>query len=108
MQIAAGLHRIGSGPTAASSTATSSSTDDGVTVVDAGLPRYSRLLEQELASIGRSLDDIRALVLTHGDSDHIGFASWLHRERGIPAHVHEADVDRARLEVKKPNTGWGR
>ena len=107
MQIAAGLHRIGSGPHSSIVNSYLVVTDDGVTVVDAGLPRYSRLLEQELASIGRSLDDIRALVLTHGDSDHIGFASWLHRERGIPAHVHEADVDRARLEVKKPNTSWG-
>jgi glyoxylase-like metal-dependent hydrolase (beta-lactamase superfamily II) len=106
MQIAAGLHRIGSGP----STLVNSYLvvdEGGVTVVDAGLPRYRRLLERELASIGRSLDDVRALVLTHGDSDHIGFASWLHREKGIPAHIHEADVERARLEVKKPNSGWG-
>src|SRR4051812_31781369 len=106
MKIATGLHRIGSGE----STLVNSYlvvTEDGITVIDAGLPRYSRLLERELASIGRSLDDVRALVLTHGDSDHIGFASWLHREHGIPAHLHEADVDRARLEVKKPNSGWG-
>jgi glyoxylase-like metal-dependent hydrolase (beta-lactamase superfamily II) len=46
-------------------------------------------------------------VLTHGDTDHIGFASWLHREKGIPARVHAADAARARKEVTKPNTGWG-
>jgi glyoxylase-like metal-dependent hydrolase (beta-lactamase superfamily II) len=28
-------------------------------------------------------------------------------EKGIPAYLHPADADRARLEVKKPNSGWG-
>ena len=44
---------------------------------------------------------------THGDTDHIGFAARLHRETGVAAYIHEADVDRARLKVKKPNSGWG-
>jgi glyoxylase-like metal-dependent hydrolase (beta-lactamase superfamily II) len=41
------------------------------------------------------------------ETDHIGFAARLHRETGITAHVHEARVDRACLEVKKPDSGWG-
>src|SRR5262249_18149021 len=65
------------------------------------------LLTVELASIGKTLDNVRALVLTHGDTDHIGFAARLHREKGIAVYIHEADVDRATLKVKKPNTGWG-
>ncbi len=103
MQIAPGIHRIGS------DTVNSYLVVDGtdVTVVDAGLPGYRRLLVQELARLGRSLDDVKALVLTHGDTDHIGFASWLYAEKGIRAHVHKADVDRARKEVSKPNSGWG-
>lgn len=103
MQIARGLHRIGS------DVVNSYLVVDGddVTVIDAGLPGYWRLLERELASIGKTLDNVRALVLTHGDTDHIGFAARLHREKGIAAYVHEADVDRAELKVKKPNSGWG-
>ena len=50
---------------------------------------------------------MRALILTHGDTDHIGFAARLYREAGIAACIHKADVDRARLTVKKPNSGWG-
>jgi len=57
--------------------------------------------------MGRSLDDVRALVLTHGDTDHIGFAARLQRERGVPIYVHELDAARARGEVKKPSGGWG-
>jgi glyoxylase-like metal-dependent hydrolase (beta-lactamase superfamily II) len=51
--------------------------------------------------------DVRALILTHGDTDHIGFAARLHRETGLVPYLHEADVARARLQVKKPNSGWG-
>jgi glyoxylase-like metal-dependent hydrolase (beta-lactamase superfamily II) len=46
-------------------------------------------------------------VLTHGDTDHIGFTARLHWERGIAAYIHPADADRARLKVRKPMSGWG-
>ncbi len=103
MEIARGLRRIGA------DIVNSYLVVDGddVTVIDAGLPGYWRLLEAELAAIGKSLDDVRALVLTHGDTDHIGFAARLYKEKGIAAYVHTADVERARLQVKKPNSGWG-
>jgi glyoxylase-like metal-dependent hydrolase (beta-lactamase superfamily II) len=29
--------------------------------------------------LGMTLDDVQALILTHGDTDHIGFAGRLHR-----------------------------
>ena len=103
MQIANGLHRIGSDTVNSYLVVTG----DGVTVFDAGLPRYWSLLNAELARLGKTLDDVRALVLTHGDTDHIGFAARLSREKGIAAYLHPADDGRARLEVKKPNSGWG-
>ncbi|HWF42767.1 MAG TPA: MBL fold metallo-hydrolase [Acidothermaceae bacterium] len=103
MQIASGLRRIGS------DIVNSYLIIDGddVTIIDAGLPGYWKLLTDELASIGKTLDNVRALVLTHGDTDHIGFAARLYRETGIAAYVHPADIERAQLKVKKPNSGWG-
>lgn len=80
---------------------------DNITIVDAGLPGQWKLLQAELSSIGKDLSAVRALVLTHGDVDHIGFAARLYRETGIVPYVHEADAARARLEIKKPNSGWG-
>ena len=71
-------------------------TEDGITVIDAGLPGHYADLVAELKSMGRSLDDVRGIILTHGDSDHIGFAERLRREHGVPVYVHSADAARAK------------
>lgn len=45
-------------------------------------------------------------MLTHGDSDRLGFAERLRRERGVPVYVHAADAARARGETtSKPIRG---
>ena len=103
MQIASGLHRVGSDIVNSYLIVDK----DGVTIIDAGLPGYWKLLQAGLAAMGKSLGDVRALIFTHGDTDHIGFAARLYRETGVAVYIHEADVDRARLKVKKPNSGWG-
>jgi glyoxylase-like metal-dependent hydrolase (beta-lactamase superfamily II) len=61
-----------------------------VTVVDAAIPGYWPQLEPALASIGRRLDDIEAVMLTHAHSDHTGVAGRLH-DRGVPVYLHEGD-----------------
>lgn len=66
--------------------------DEGVTVVDAGVPRSWESLHQALGRLGRAATDIRALVLTHGHFDHLGFAERAREELGIPVYVHENDV----------------
>lgn len=104
MQLAPSLHRLG-GSTLVNSFLVADAT--GVTVIDAGLPGYWKGLPDELAAMDRSIDDVRGVVLTHGDTDHVGFAERLRRERGVPVHVHHADAGRARGEVTKPMSGWG-
>jgi glyoxylase-like metal-dependent hydrolase (beta-lactamase superfamily II) len=68
--------------------------EDGgrLTVIDAGLPNHAEGLEDALGRIGHGLDDIDALVLTHGHSDHTGIAGFLH-ERGVPVHIHRGDAE---------------
>ncbi len=102
MRLAPSLHRIGNDIVAAYLIVT----PEGITLVDAGLPGMYADLTRELDAIGRSLDDIRGIVLTHGDSDHVGFAERLRAERGIPVFVHAADADRAR-GGDKPKTPMG-
>lgn len=103
MKLAPGLHRVGNDLVACYLVAD----DTGVTVVDAGLSGQWPELLAELDAAGRSLDDIRGVVLTHGDEDHLGFAERLRAGHGVPVWVHEADAGRARGEGK-PATGWGR
>jgi glyoxylase-like metal-dependent hydrolase (beta-lactamase superfamily II) len=103
MRLAPGLHHIGSDVVNVYLVEDAA----GVTIVDAGLPGHWRELERELTQMGRSLDEVRGIVLTHGDTDHIGFAERLRQQKGIVVRVHELDAARARGEVKKPNAGWG-
>ena len=100
MKLGPHLHRIGNDVVAAYLV----DTEDGVTVVDAGLPGHWSELLAELTTMGRTPADVRGLVLTHGDSDHIGFAERLRREHGVPVYVHAADADRARGGAKPKAT----
>jgi len=68
--------------------------DDGLTLVDAGLPYQMELLEAGLERIGAETTDIKAVILTHTDVDHIGLAEPLRKE-GIPVWVPEDGYDAA-------------
>ncbi|MGZ2359158.1 MBL fold metallo-hydrolase [Streptomyces sp. 372A] len=64
---------------------------DGLVLVDAGLPGHLDQLRAHLAGSGRSLADIRAVLLTHGHPDHTGLAPAL-RQAGADIWVHEGDA----------------
>ncbi|MFY0409143.1 MBL fold metallo-hydrolase [Solicola sp. PLA-1-18] len=64
---------------------------DGVTLVDAGLPRAWGPFCRALDELGLGLDSVRAVVLTHGHFDHVGIAARLARRTGVPVWVHADD-----------------
>jgi glyoxylase-like metal-dependent hydrolase (beta-lactamase superfamily II) len=78
-----------------------------VTLVDAGVPAYYADLTAELAAMGRTIEDVRALVLTHGHDDHYGFAERLRAEHGVPVSIHELDAPLARGQARNPAAGMG-
>jgi glyoxylase-like metal-dependent hydrolase (beta-lactamase superfamily II) len=65
--------------------------ESGVTIVDCAMPAYYEQLDAGLASLGRSRGDVRAIILTHGHADHVGFAERARSELGVPVHVHRDD-----------------
>jgi glyoxylase-like metal-dependent hydrolase (beta-lactamase superfamily II) len=76
-----------------------------VTIVDPGLSGYRDTLEPALAAAGRSIGDVKAIVLTHADSDHVGFAAELQRTHGTPVYVHRLHSDRTREGRTKKTEG---
>jgi len=102
MKLAPHLHRLGNDIVASYLI----DLPEGITLVDAGLPGHWNDLQRTLAELGRPLSDIRGLVLTHGDSDHIGFAERLRSEADVPIFIHSADAHRVRTG-EKPKTPIG-
>jgi glyoxylase-like metal-dependent hydrolase (beta-lactamase superfamily II) len=72
--------------------------EDGtqLTVVDCGFPRSWGLLESALDTLGRTLADVEAIVLTHAHPDHLGFAERARSELGVKVWLHERDVTLSR------------
>jgi glyoxylase-like metal-dependent hydrolase (beta-lactamase superfamily II) len=103
LRIAPSLHRLGEDRVGCYLVEESGA----VTIIDAGLPGYYGELSAELAAMGRAIEDVRALVLTHGHSDHIGFAERVRNEHGVPVSVHELDAALARGEAGNPSLGTG-
>ena len=99
MKLSEGLHRIGNDIVAVHLIVT----DEGLTLIDAGLAGHYAELRRELSAMGRPLSDIRGIVLTHGDTDHTGFAERLRKELDIPVYVGAGDAARAQGE-KPPKT----
>jgi glyoxylase-like metal-dependent hydrolase (beta-lactamase superfamily II) len=104
VKVAPGIHRLGDRSIVNSYLVEESGE---VTIIDAGVPGFYRDIPGELAAMGRTVADVRALVLTHGHSDHIGFAERLRRDDRVPVWVHEMDAALARGEVPNPSKGFG-
>ncbi|HEY3523632.1 MAG TPA: MBL fold metallo-hydrolase [Candidatus Limnocylindrales bacterium] len=103
MEIAPSIRRLGGGTVNAYLLEEAG----GVTIVDAAMPGFWDVLLAELRLMGRTLADVRAVVLTHGHSDHIGFAERARRDAAVPVEVHELDAALARGEVPNPAKGFG-
>jgi glyoxylase-like metal-dependent hydrolase (beta-lactamase superfamily II) len=76
--------------------------DEGLTLVDTGLPRRAGVLVSGIESIGRSVTDIRSIVLTHSHFDHAGNAAELKRQAKAGLYCSPADAPAVRGREKAP------
>jgi glyoxylase-like metal-dependent hydrolase (beta-lactamase superfamily II) len=75
--------------------------ETGVVMVDSGLQGFADQLDPGLALLGRTREDLRAILLTHGDVDHVGVAAKLQGEGDdTPVHLHPSDRHLAQGENK--------
>ena len=74
--------------------------DDGLTLIDAGLPGSAAKLIAYIAEQGRSMDELVRIVCTHGHPDHIGGVRELAGDR-VDVMLHPADAAALEVTVKE-------
>jgi glyoxylase-like metal-dependent hydrolase (beta-lactamase superfamily II) len=65
--------------------------DDEIAVIDCGFPGYHDQLPDALTELGRSLDSVTAVVLTHYHPDHVGAAERIQAGTGAVVYVPAGD-----------------
>jgi glyoxylase-like metal-dependent hydrolase (beta-lactamase superfamily II) len=76
---------------------------NGNTLVDAGLPGQAEAIGAALVEAGIRVRDLRRIIFTHQDLDHIGSAVALLRQGGARVLAHPADapyIDRSLRPLK--------
>jgi glyoxylase-like metal-dependent hydrolase (beta-lactamase superfamily II) len=73
-----------------------------LTLVDAGFPGHFSAFEQGLRSIGREIQDVEAVILTHAHADHMGFADRAGTAAKAPVFIHRQDAAAARRPMQLP------
>src|ERR1700756_4255490 len=68
---------------------------DGLTLIDAGFPGKEAVVFGAIRGLGRSPDQIKHLIFTHGHPDHIGSAAAIVRETGARTYLHPLDIPMA-------------
>ena len=78
--------------------------ENGNTLVDTGLPGQAEVIASALANAGIGVRDIRRIIFTHQDLDHVGSGASLVRQSGarVLAHAAEAPYIGGELKPLKP------
>ena len=67
--------------------------DDGLTLIDAGLPGSGSRVTSTIAGLGRAADELTRIVCTHGHPDHVGGVRELAGDR-VEVFMHPPDSRR--------------
>lgn len=67
-------------------------TDDGLALVDSGMRGNARRILEVLGRLGRNSGELRYIILTHCDLDHLGSAAAAKRRTAVQVVIHELDA----------------
>jgi glyoxylase-like metal-dependent hydrolase (beta-lactamase superfamily II) len=79
----------------------------GLTLIDTGMPNHVHAVIDAITGHGWALHNVRRIIITHGDSDHMGGAAKLKKATGAVVGCHS--VDKILLENpsrRKPAAIW--
>jgi glyoxylase-like metal-dependent hydrolase (beta-lactamase superfamily II) len=65
---------------------------DDLTLIDAGYPAKQQAVFAAIRTLGRSQDQLKHLIFTHGHPDHIGSAARIVQETGARTYMHPLDI----------------
>ena len=89
MEVAEGLHRIDG---VRISNACLVSVEDGLVLVDTGIPGNAKRILAFIERLGRRPGELQAIILTHWHIDHVGSVAELRRLTGAQVAIHELDA----------------
>jgi glyoxylase-like metal-dependent hydrolase (beta-lactamase superfamily II) len=72
---------------------------DGLTLIDTGIPHSEKKILAYIASLGKSAQDVKRIILTHSDFDHVGSLAALHKATG--ARTYASPVEAAAIAAGK-------
>lgn len=80
--------------------------DDGVVLVDTGLPGRAAKVEAALQEVRKKVGEVHTILLTHRHPDHVGSAAELQRRSGARVVAHRADAPVITGEQPLPTKGF--
>ena len=80
--------------------------ENGLTLIDTGLPKNEKKILKYIEDIGRKPNDLKYILITHADGDHIGSAKALRELTGakIYASKFEAECAAKGTPPREPKT----
>lgn len=103
MQVTEGIHRVDG---LRASNAYVVETADGLLLVDTGIAPAGRAILRFLRRLGHAPTDVRHIVITHCDVDHVGGAAALRAATGATLAIHADDA--AVVAGRTPPTKGGK
>jgi hydroxyacylglutathione hydrolase len=82
-------------------------TDDGFILIDTGVAQRWARLEGELLRAGCLPNNLKLVIITHGDFDHTGNCAELQQKYGAKIAMHPDDLEMARNGARAKRHGKG-